>query len=257
MSPTTTQRTRRTATPADRHVARSRRRFARRQWRRRWLVWRHVAVVVVLVGLAAAAVWAVWFSSLLAVEDVEVRGTSRLSQDAVVAAARVPLGGPLVGVDLDSVRLRVGSLALVDEVEVTRHWPHTVLVQVSERTPVALVSLGPELRGLDAEGQILAPVVGAPPDLPRVQSPLGVSADALAEAARVVAALPNDLAASVDHVEVQTVDRISLELGDGRLVRWGSADDSERKAEVLTALLRQPRAAEYDVSVPELPTTRG
>ena len=83
------------------------------------------------------------------------------------------------------------------------------------------------------------------------------SADALAEAARVVAALPGDLAATVDHVEVETVDRISLELADGRLVRWGSADDSVRKAEVLTALLRQPRAAEYDVSVPELPTTRG
>jgi cell division protein FtsQ len=37
-------------------------------------------------------------------------------------------------------------------------------------------------------------------------------------------------------------------------VRWGSAEDSARKAEVLTVLLRVP-AAVYDVSVPELPTT--
>jgi cell division protein FtsQ len=36
---------------------------------------------------------------------------------------------------------------------------------------------------------------------------------------------------------------------------WGSAEASERKAEVLTALMRL-RAKVYDVSAPEAPTTR-
>ena len=59
----------------------------------------------------------------------------------------------------------------------------------------------------------------------------------------------------VDYVAVRTVDEITLHLRDGRLVRWGSADQSEEKAAVLLALLDR-KAQTYDVSVPGAPTTR-
>ena len=56
--------------------------------------------------------------------------------------------------------------------------------------------------------------------------------------------------------QVATVDQISLVLRDGRTVVWGSAEDSDAKAEVLVELLEQP-ARKYDVSVPGQPTTSG
>jgi cell division protein FtsQ len=71
----------------------------------------------------------------------------------------------------------------------------------------------------------------------------------------VVSALPDDLADRVDHVEVATVDRIELALRDDRTVLWGSAEQSDLKAEVLTSLLSQPGST-YDVSVPGQPTVR-
>ena len=52
-------------------TARSRRRFARRQWRRRWLAWRYGVVLVLVLALLATGVYAVWFSSWLDVEGVE------------------------------------------------------------------------------------------------------------------------------------------------------------------------------------------
>ena len=64
-----------------------------------------------------------------------------------------------------------------------------------------------------------------------------------------------DLARQVDHVEVATVDQISLVLRDGRTVVWGSAEESELKAEVLAPLLSSPGQT-YDVSVPGQPTIR-
>jgi len=219
-------------------------------------VWRVVLVVLVLAALVAGAVHAVYFSSWLAASRVEVRGGEVLSAAEVTEVAAVPLGGPLADADLEAVRLRVGSLALVEEVEVTRSWPDTVVVDVVERVPVAAVGVGAELRGLDDEGTVLAPVDGGS-DLPRVETSREVGSEALAEAAGVVGALPEDLAAAVDHVEVETVDQITLELRGGGLVRWGSAEQSEQKAEVLAALLQQAAATEYDVSVPGLPTTRG
>jgi cell division protein FtsQ len=95
-----------------------------------------------------------------------------------------------------------------------------------------------------------------PPDgLPRVETSPDAGKDALREAAAVVASLPADLARKVDHVEVATVDQISLVLRDERTVLWGSADESELKAEVLGPLLSRPGQT-YDVSVPGQATVR-
>ena len=71
----------------------------------------------------------------------------------------------------------------------------------------------------------------------------------------MVAALPRDLAQRVDHVEVETVDQIMLVLRDGRQVLWGSAEESDQKAEVLMVLLGE-QGTVFDVSVPGSPTSR-
>ncbi len=257
MTDTVARPDQRRATPEDRRTRRDRRRFARRQWRRRWRVWRYALVGLLLLGLVATATWAVYGSDLLTVEAVEVSGGSALSDQDVIDAAAVPLGVPLATADLRSVELRVGALAQVRSVEVTRQWPHTIAIDVQERIPVAVVAIGDELRGLDRDGQVLDALSRAPSGLPRVESTRAATSEALAEAAHVVAALPSDLSARVDHVEVETVDQITLVLRDQRVVRWGSAEQSEQKAAVLAVLLDQPPSANYDVSVPGNVTTSG
>jgi cell division protein FtsQ len=240
----------------DRAARRTRRRFARRQWRRRWLAWRPVLAVVVVLAVIGGAVWAVWFSTLLSVQSVEVTGTSTLKPGQVRRAAGVELGKPLVSVDLEAVRARIAALAPIEHVEVSRQWPDEVLIDVTERTPVAVIDFGGRLRGLDKDGVVFQQYSSAPAGLPKVTTPLGTSAEALREAAEVVAALPVDLTRIVDHVEVRTVDQITLALTDGRSVVWGSADESAQKAQVLQALLSHD-ATTYDVSVPGQPTTAG
>jgi cell division protein FtsQ len=150
---------------------------------------------------------------------------------------------------------RVRALAPVRSVDVARHWPHGVTITITERRAVAVVSLGGQLKGMDSDGVLFRDYRTAPPGLPRVESSGDAGSDALAEAGRVVAALPADLAARVDHVSVQTVDQISLVLRSRATVLWGSAEQSGQKAEVLTALLQHP-ARSYDVSVPSQPTVR-
>jgi cell division protein FtsQ len=240
---------------------RSRRASARRQWGRRWLRWKPVLAVVVLVVAVVGGVWLVWFSQALAVTDVRVTGTDDLPSAEVLDAAGVTDGTPLARVDVDSVRTRVQAIADVREATVTREWPHTVVIEVAEREPVAVVDIGGRLRALDQEGVVFDSYRSAPGDLPRVTTQSGAGREALEEAAAVVSALPDDLATRVDHVEVATVDQVSLALRDGRTVVWGSADDSDLKAEVLVAMLGEaaPPAgadgpADIDVSVPGRPS---
>jgi cell division protein FtsQ len=247
-------RRREAAAGPESEALRTRRRFARRQWARRWLTWKYVVGLAVVLALVTGTVWGVWFSSLLAVQGVQVSGASSLGAAEVRRAAAVPQGEPLARLDLRQIQARVEALAAVRSADVTREWPHDVRITVEERVAVAVVEIGGRLRGMDSGGVVFRDYRQAPPELPRVQTTTETRSDALGEAARVVAALPEDLAARVDHVEVETVDQISLVLGDGRTVAWGSADRSEEKAEVLAALLPH-RHREYDVSVPGQPTT--
>ena len=245
-----------TAPAVDDATIRSRKRFARRQWARRWLAWRRVVALLVLIGLMVGAVWLFYFSDVLAVKDVEVHGTRTLASEEVREVAGVPSGQPLARVDLEAIRARVAALAVVRDAEVTRTWPDRVRIDIEERVAIAVVDIGGRTRGMDSEGVVFRDFPKPPPGMPQVSTSSDTGSDALREAALVVEALPAEMSRRVDHVEVATIDQISLVLRDGKSVVWGSAEDSEEKAEVLAGLLQQP-ARTYDVSVPGQPTTSG
>jgi len=234
----------------------SRRRFARRQWLRRWLVWRYVIASVLLVALVISGIWLIFISSFLTVQQVQVQGASQLSRQQILAAAEVPDGAHLVELDLGAIRARVGALAPVRRVDVSRDWPHGVLIKVTERTPVAVVEVGGRFHAMDAEGVLFRDYPRPPAGMPRVVSAEGTSSAALAEAARVIAALPSGLAGRVDHVAVAGVDQVSLAMRGGAVVIWGSDAQSDLKAQVLEKLLARPGHT-YDVSVPGQPVTSG
>ena len=245
-----------TETRHERVERRTRQRFARRQWARRWMRWKYVVAVVLLVAMVVTAAWLVFFSATLSVSKVEVAGNELLSDERVTRIAAVPEGGQLAFVDLADAARRVETLSEIKDAEVTRAWPDAVLITVTERTAVAVVELAGKIRGLDAEGIVFREYKTAPSGMPRVRPTTSTGTDALKEAAGVVSALPADLVGRVDHVEVQTIDQISLVLRDAREVRWGSADESDLKATVLVELLDAQKATVYDVSVPGSPTTR-
>jgi cell division protein FtsQ len=236
--------------------ARSRRRFARRQWLRRWLVWRYVIASVLLVVITVGGIWLVFVSSVLTVKHVEVEGESQLSQGQVLAAADVPLGDHLVQLDLAAIRTRVAGLAAVKRVDVSRDWPDGVLIRIIERRQVAVVDIGGRYQAMDSDGVLFKSYAEPPAGLPRVVAGPAIGSDALAEAARVISALPSGLAARVDHVGVRGIDQVTLAMRGGTTVIWGSDAQSGLKAEVLERLLAQP-ARVYDVSVPGQPVTTG
>jgi cell division protein FtsQ len=240
----------------DRASRRTRRRFARRQWSRHWLSLRFVLALVAVVALVGTSIWLVFFSATLQVKKVEVVGNHLLSDVRIREIADVPLGDQLALVDLGRADARVGSLAEVKSVDVTRTWPDGVRIAVVERTAVAVVELAGRIRGLDADGVVFRDYRTAPQGMPRIRPGGAAGTDALKEAATVVSALPPDLAARVDHVEVETVDQITLVMRDQRQVLWGSAEESALKAQVIDRLLAAQEATVYDVSVPGNPTVR-
>jgi cell division protein FtsQ len=215
--------------------------------RRRWL---RIALVLLAVALVGVAVWAVWFSTLLAAAQVRVAGVDGARADAVLAAAAVPVGMPLARVDTARAERAVLGLPWVLDAEVRRGWPAEIVVAVTARTPIAAIGTGAGRSGVDAAG-VVFPVAGPlPKGLPTVTAE-GV---ALSESMTALASLPPDLARKVVSVSATTRDDIELTLRSGDRVRWGSSGQPELKAEVLRALMNR-KADIYDVAAPELPTT--
>jgi cell division protein FtsQ len=206
-------------------------------------------LLLLVAAITGAVIWLVWFSSVLSVREVRATGVEDPRAAEVLAAAAVPTGVPLARVDSAAAEQRVRDLPWVRTVEVRRGWPSEVVVAVSTREPVAVLGSDPRGTAIDSEGVVFA-ATDLPKGLPRVTA----DGPALRQAVRVLTGLPEDLARRVVGVAATTRDDIDLTLRSGDIVRWGSAEQGENKAEVLRALLKR-KADLYDVSAPELPTT--
>lgn len=225
--------------------------------RRRRRVAALVAGVLLLVGLAVGGRVLLYDLGLADVEDVQVTGTAVVPVDAVLAAAAVVPGVPLASVHAARIEARVGEIGGVAAVDVGRSWPHTVTVEVTERTPVAVTETPQGVQPVDAGGVVYpAPVAAA---LPRLAfAGVGPQDPGTRAALDVLAALPEPLWAQVQTVDVETgggTVQVSLGLTEDRLVRWGQAQRAPEKASVLMALLSRPGRV-YDVTSPDLPTVR-
>jgi cell division protein FtsQ len=185
--------------------------------------------------------WALFASPLLGVRSVQVDGVSTLPADQVRETAGIASGTPLLRVDVDAVRARVAALPQVASVEVTRGWPHSVVVTVVERKPVAVVGPPGRRSLVDAEGVLFDTVTGAPPAgvVPLDVPDPGPGDPATMAALAAVEALPADLRTDVDSAAAATGDDITLTLADGTLVRWGGPEESGRKGDALTAVREQ------------------
>ena len=218
-----------------------------RQAQRRRRLRRTVAVVVVLVGIFT--LWLVWFSPVLSVQQVEVVGVDGAAASEVLELADIPLGVPIARLDTNAPLQRVLSLQWLAAAEVRRGWPSQVVIAVQPRTAVARTKVDGQWLGVDSQGVAFTPPAPLSKGLIEV-SGIGV---ALRAGVDVLESLPVDLLARVSSVSATTRDDVELTLNSGALVRWGSADEGDFKAQVLTALLAR-RAQVYDVSAPELPT---
>ncbi|WP_214369445.1 cell division protein FtsQ/DivIB [Pseudonocardia sp. H11422] len=219
-------------------------------------------VAVLLAGLGVTVRVLLYDSGLADVEQVEVTGALTLPVPDVLAAAAVEPGSPLAGVDVVAVADRVAALPGVARADIRRNWPHTVTIAVTERVAMALAGTTQGLFLVDGTGVAFRPAPEVPPPLPRlVVGSVGPDDPETTAALGVLAALPEPV-----RTQVQTVDvagpaaaggspSLTLGLTDGRQVRWGSPDRSDRKAAVLVPLLTQEGAV-YDVASPELPTVR-
>ncbi|MEV7007686.1 FtsQ-type POTRA domain-containing protein [Streptosporangium sp. NPDC051022] len=219
-------------------------------------VWRSAFLALLTAGVVGIAAWLVFFSSVLGVREIRVAGNLAVPAEQIRQAAGVADGKPLATVDVAEVEGRIQRIRQVESVTVSRGWPGTLVVEITEREPVAVIPAGGRFAVVDRHGVVTEVAAVAPPTLPvlRVDHPQSGDPAALAALA-VIGALPQGLAPKVAEVLAPSPETVSLRLKDGREVVWGGSDRPADKARILTTLLKRP-ADSYDVSSPDVVTVK-
>lgn len=125
------------------------------------------AAVVALSGLIAALVFGVRRVSrivgdqnLFTIQTVRVQGIERIDTATVITLSGLQKGESLIRLNKKEVAERIEGLCWVAEAKVGRRFPSTVVVEVTERKPIALVAIG-EVYLTDESGVLI--------DLPKQQ----------------------------------------------------------------------------------------
>ena len=230
--------------------------LAQRLAKRRHRMLRRVLPLVLAVTVLGFAVWAVLFSTLLGVHRVDVLGGQRVTEREVLAAAHVAQGAPLSRLDVAGIAARVSKLAPVASVVVQRDWPQGVGITITERVPFAVVTINGDPWLVDRSGVPFDRTGAVGSKLPHITTAHAGADDAATKAGLdVLAALPADVVSRVNRIDVPGPEEVTLALAGGKTVVWGSARESDKKAAVLAAVLKQDGHV-YDVSTPAVVTVR-
>lgn len=138
---------------------------------------KHHAPTALKVLLSALVTFGLAYGSLLgyrfattsptfALRAVTVTGAGRASENALVKLGGVTLGTNLFMLDTGAIERALAAHPWVKHVSVRRHLPSTLAIDVTEHTPVAMMSLG-DLYLVNTEGEPFKRVQASEPiDLP-------------------------------------------------------------------------------------------
>lgn len=223
--------------------------------RGRMMVWGGVGTVLV----AAMFIWVVFFSPLLAVRSIEVQGAKLTNSDEVYQHLEHFEGTPMAKISEGDVMESLGDLPQVRSVHVMTMPDNRLVVDLTERVPVAAVQDGQEWKLVDQEAKVLRSVKSREElNVPLVEGGTDVLGSGDFEVVSgVLSTLPASLLEQVDSAKATSDSTVELQLDHGLAVRWGDSTQSSLKAEVLGELITAKEQTGpvtiYDVSSPQHP----
>jgi len=183
------------------------------------------------------------------IEQVDVVGRDQTDPKALLAAAGLKRGDPILAFSPEAARQRIESLSWVASAAVERRLPDTVAITIIERKPIALWQHNEKITLIDSAGANLGPVaIESAPALPLI-----VGGDAATHASALLGLLADhpEIAKRVQASNWIGSRRWDLKLDNGievRLPEDGVAEALQQLADAEAS----SRILERDVAVVDL-----
>jgi cell division protein FtsQ len=216
---------------------------------------------LVAFGLLLALIGAAVFSPILSVQKIIIRGNDLVSTKALKKTLEGEIGKPLPQVSQTHIAGLLKKYTLIESFSAISAPPHTLIIRVVERTPIAIVYKSGAFYYFDPAGVQIGKAT-ATDKLP-VLDIKGVPAksETYAAAIDVLLALPAKMLSRIALVTAKSTDNVTFRLRGyaGQKVVWGDKSNAALKSKVLSALIANQGSNDrvtYDVSSPAAPTVR-
>jgi len=221
-----------------------------------------------LVISLASLLWVYTFTGVLNVTEVEVKGNAILGEDYLRSLSGITLDTHLLKMDVKAVESALLSEPYIARVDVSRHFPNKVVLEITERKPTGFIVQNGKYNLVDQEGMILESVDAVPPGLVEIKDldmQLLLPGEEIggvdfATVTSLLGSLPSALREVTTAVGVRDGEGLYLE-GKGTLIIYGEASELSRKNTIallaLTGLVDRYGAVEYiDISFPDHPVIK-
>ena len=229
-----------------------------------------IVIVVAAVLLVIFGSIFVYRSDLFHVNNVQINGVSHLTSQEITESAAVPADSTLLRLDAAGIKQRLEDNAWVQSATIHRSLPDTIVIDVTERTPGAVVRINDkqtwvistdsswlsaateddwnnDMRIIDVSNSIAQPVSGS-------ECTDGGIKNALA----ILDGISDDLKSQIQSISAESSIKTSLNLKNGITVAFGDSSNIQLKEAAINELLSQyaGKISYINVRVPASPTYR-
>lgn len=229
-----------------------------------------IVIVVAAVLLVIFGSIFVYRSDLFHVNNVQINGVSHLTSQEITEIAAVPADSTLLRLDAAGIKQRLEDNAWVQSATIHRSLPDTIIIDVTERTPGAVVRINDkqtwvistdsswlsaateddwnnDMRIIDVSNSIAQPVSGS-------ECTDGGIKNALA----ILDGISDDLKSQIQSISAESSIKTSLNLKNGITVAFGDSSNIQLKEAAINELLSQyaGKISYINVRVPASPTYR-
>ena len=228
---------------------------------------------ILLISSISFASYLLGWSSLLTVEEVEIKGTESTSvilNELKSKDVEPVVGQKLARVEIRSVKRVLTDLDWIASAQASRNWlSKKIEIQVVERAAVAkALTESNSMVNFDSDGAIFNPTSSNQlkgQELLPLVSTAGDSRKDLIDVALLLKQIPAELSYLVSDLDQISVTKAGYILMSTRInsqavrINWGSIDQIDQKFSVLQALLKLPEnkgIKQVDLSEPKAPIVK-
>lgn len=208
---------------------------------------RRILYVLTAVILIVAAVVVVFFTPLFSVKEIDVQGEKVTTPEEIIEASNIHQGDILANIDAHRAANDIAALPWVAKATVSRSWPSTVVVEITEREAVMFVKRQDGDHLVDTTG--IAFLIDTPPEgAVEIRGTKEDNAELFGKLSDVLESL-GDTRDQVQAMEVPDPYNVTLVFEDGRTVEWGAPENNHDKA-VATGIVLNREGQHWNVSDP-------
>ncbi len=216
----------------------------------------------IIVVLSLVTVLVLSFSPLLAAKNIKVTGTKLINEQQMLKALAPLEGTPLPRISEAKVTELLGEQPALEGVVVRAQMPDTLVVEILESTPVAILvdgktnylvsDTGTKLKKLGSKDKTKLPKIKA--------SDATKDPEKFKELASVLSGVDEKILGQVSTASLTDAGFVELALPNKHVLIWGNGDNAALKNEVAKIFLKELKEKTLskktiDVSNPENPVT--